>query len=103
MAPRPAGRLPDRSESPTAAGISIPAAVLRVPSMVARNFIRGAVRVGGGGELVWAGLAPRQRRRLGDPDVVAERVAQAHVGAVEMLHRLLGELDALRLEVLVGS
>ena len=43
------------------------------------------------------------RGRLRDPDVVAERVAQPGVGAVEPLGRLLGELDALRLQLLVGA
>ena len=39
---------------------------------------------------------------LGDADGVAERVAQAAVDAVEALDGLLGELDALGLERLVG-
>jgi len=41
-------------------------------------------------------------RRLDDPDVVAERVAQRAVRAVEVLGRLIGELDALRAQLLVG-
>src|SRR2546423_457341 len=41
---------------------------------------------------------------LEDPDGVAERVAEAHVGAVEVLHRLLGEIrEATRLESLVQT
>ena len=41
--------------------------------------------------------------RLDEAHVVAERVAQAAVDAVEVLGRLLGELDALGLELLVGA
>ena len=57
------------------------------------------------------GVLLRELRRVGDldrtllrspdPQWVAERVAQAAVGPVEALGRLLGELDALGLELLV--
>src|ERR1700694_734850 len=41
---------------------------------------------------------------LEDSDGVAKRVAEAHVGAVEVLDRLLGEVsDAARLEGLVET
>src|SRR4051812_9702347 len=54
---------------------------------------RDSGRSGGGDR---GGLA------LEDPDGVAERVAQAHVGPVEVLHRLLGEVrDSAGLEGLV--
>src|SRR5215212_1295936 len=54
------------------------------------------------GELGGVGWDERPRRGLHDADVVAERVAQAAVDAVEALGRLVGELDALGLELLVG-
>ena len=42
----------------------------------------------------------RDLRRLEDPDGVAEGVADAHVGAVEVVGGLLGDVgDATRLEV----
>src|SRR4029077_8837279 len=41
-------------------------------------------------------------RELDDPEVVAERVAQAAVDAVRVLDRLLAELDALGFQGLVG-
>src|SRR4051812_33462915 len=44
----------------------------------------------------------RLGRRLRDAQRVAERVAKAAVDAVEVLGRLLGELDALREQLLVG-
>jgi len=47
-------------------------------------------------------LCLRVRGELHDADVVAERVAQPAVDAVEALGRLVGELDALGLELLVG-
>ena len=58
-------------------------------------------------DLVGADLFRRRhldRPLLGraDPERVAERVAQAAVGAVEALGRLLRELDSLGLQVLVG-
>ena len=53
-------------------------------------------------ELRGVGNDDRPGRRLDDADVVAERVAQPAVDAVEALGRLVGELDALGLELLVG-
>src|SRR5690625_6727165 len=35
---------------------------------------------------------------LGDPDLVAERIAQCDVRSVRLLHRLLRDLDVLRLQ-----
>src|SRR5207249_12077463 len=43
----------------------------------------------------------RGRRELDDAEVVAERVADAEVGAVVALGQLVGDLDALLLEVFV--
>jgi hypothetical protein len=51
----------------------------------------GALRLGGARR----GHLQRLGRGLRDPQVVAERVAQPDVDAVEVLHGLLGELDAL--------
>src|SRR6266850_2606601 len=49
----------------------------------------------GDGQTVW------RRRQLGDPHVVAERVAQPEVRAVEVRLQLGRELDASRLQRLV--
>src|SRR5579859_1866988 len=46
-------------------------------------------------------LELRRRRPLREPDVVAERVAEAAVDPVWPFGRLLGELDALGLELVV--
>src|SRR4051794_41664818 len=53
-------------------------------------------------ELTRARDLDRPGRRLRKPQGVAERVAQPAVDAVEVLGRLLGELDALGDELLVG-
>src|SRR5947209_18869908 len=44
----------------------------------------------------------RRRRQLHDPDVIAERVTQSAVDPVELLGRLLSELDAPGEQRLVG-
>src|SRR6476659_2123404 len=54
------------------------------------------------GELVWVRHLDWPLLRRADPQEVAERVAQAAVGAVEALGRLLGELDALGDQLVVG-
>src|SRR6185369_12974446 len=65
------------------------------------------VRGGSGGRLggLLSGLtADRGLALLEDPDRVSERVADAHVDAVEVLGRLLGEVrDAALLELLVEA
>jgi hypothetical protein len=45
----------------------------------------------------------RPLRRLREPDRVPERIAQPAVGPVEALDRLLGELNSLRTQILVGG
>src|SRR5260370_39515300 len=101
MVARTGGRFEPRA-APTFAGTSIPAAVLPEGRILVRNLIAlclgrlGLWRVESLGQPVVA------NRQLDDADVVAERVANPEVGSVKVLFRLGGELDAARLERLVG-
>src|SRR5258708_35142321 len=101
MVARPGGRFEPRAAT-TSAGTSIPAAVLPEGRILVRNLIAlclgrlGLWRVESLGQPVVA------NRRLDDADVVAERIANPEVGSVKVLFRLGGELDAARLERLVG-
>src|SRR5258708_16586749 len=101
MVARTGGRFEPRAAT-TFAGTSIPAAVLPEGRILVRNLIAlclgrlGLWRVEGLGQPVVA------NRQLDDADVVAERVANPEVGSVKVLFRLGGELDAARLERLVG-
>src|SRR5260370_38362144 len=101
MVARTGGRL-NRKGATTVAGTSTPAAVLPESRILVRNLIALCLgrlrfrRVEGLGQPVVA------NRQLDDADVVAERVANPEVGSVKVLFRLGGELDAARLERLVG-
>src|SRR6267143_820770 len=101
MVARTGGRLLEPRAATTFAGTSIPVAVLPACRILPRNFMSlylcraGFRRIEGLRQTVVANC------QLHDSNVIAERVAQPEVGAVEVLLRLRGDLDAARLERLV--
>src|SRR3954449_5646098 len=84
------------SPLPARSGVSEPGATVQgwavVPAQGWRHPTRGAATRPVRSELL----------HLRDPEVVAEGVAETEVDAVRLVHRVLGDLDATRLELGVG-
>src|SRR4029077_8371150 len=101
MVARTGGRFEPRAAT-TFAGTSIPAAVLPLSRIFVRNLI--ALRLGrlGFWRVQRLGQSVVPNRQLDDTDVVAEGIANAEVGSVEVLFWFRGELDTPGLERLVG-
>src|ERR1700682_1566466 len=99
MVARTGGRLLDPRAATTFAGTSIPVAVFPACRILVRNLIAGlGFRPGDFSALQRLWYTVVGSRELNDSEVVAKRVADSEIGAVEMLFRLRGELDALRLQ-----
>src|SRR5258705_12987453 len=102
MVTRTGGRLLEPRAATTFAGTSMPAAVFPAARILVRNFMSLCLCRAGFRRIERLGQAVVANRQLHDSNVVAERVAEAEVGAVEVLLRLGGDLDAAPLQGLVG-
>src|SRR6267142_5178561 len=98
MVARTGGRLLDPRAATTFAGTSIPVAVLPACRILPRNLIALCLCRPGSRRVECLGQTVVANRQLHDANVIAERVAQSEVGAVEVLLRFRRDLDAARLE-----
>src|SRR5712671_1634073 len=101
MVTRTGGRLLEPRAATTFAGTSMPAAVFPAARILVRNFMSLCLCGAGFRRVERLRQTVVADRQLHDSNVVAERVAQPEVGAVEVILRLGGDLDAARLERLV--
>src|SRR6267378_1025086 len=101
MVARTGGRLLEPRAATTFAGTSIPVAVLPACRILPRNFISLYLCRAGFRCVEGLRQAVVAHRQLHDSNVIAERVAQPEVGAVEVILRLRGDLNAPRLQCVV--
>src|SRR5258706_12398758 len=101
MVTRTGGRLLEPRAATPFAGTSMPAAVFPAARILVRNFTSLCLCRAGFRRVEGLGQAVVANRQLHDSNVVAERVAQAEVGAVEVVLRLGCDLDAAPFDRLV--
>src|SRR5258706_7482024 len=101
MVTRTGGRLLEPRAATPFAGTSMPAAVFPAARILVRNFMSLCLCRAGFRRVEGLGQAVVANRQLHDSNVVAKRVAQPEVGAVEVVLRLGCDLYAAPLERLV--